>query len=50
MLVNLPRLAMSPAIAAMGILLATLVGLLASLAPAWEASKRGIVDCLSFAD
>jgi putative ABC transport system permease protein len=50
MLVNLPRLAMSPAVAAMGILLATLVGLLASLAPAWEASKRAIVDCLSFAD
>jgi putative ABC transport system permease protein len=50
MLVNLPRLGISPGMAVMGILLATLTGLLASLLPAWEASRRAIVDCLTFAD
>jgi len=50
MVVNLPQLETSPAMALVSIVLASLVGLLAAFIPAWEASRRGVVDCLSFAD
>jgi putative ABC transport system permease protein len=50
LVVNFAGLNISPGIAVLGILLAAIVGVLASIPPAWEASRRAVVDCLSFAD
>jgi putative ABC transport system permease protein len=48
--VNLTGLAISPGVAAAGLLLGAMVGLFSSALPAWGASRRNIIDCLRLAD
>jgi putative ABC transport system permease protein len=48
--VDLKMLHVPPEVAALGLLLAALIGFSSSIVPAWGASRRPIIDCLRFTD
>lgn len=48
--ISMHSLAISPLMAALGAVLAAIIGLASSAVPAWSASRRGIIDCLRLAD
>ena len=48
--VDLKALHMPPPVIGLGLLLAVFIGLSSSIVPAWNASRRPIVDCLRFTD
>ena len=48
--VDLKALVVPPVVAALGLVLAALIGLASSIVPAWTASRRPIIECLRFTD
>ena len=48
--VDLKALTVPPVVSALGLLLAVLIGLASSIVPAWNASRRSILECLKFTD
>jgi len=47
---DLSRLSVTPAVAAICLLVAGLIGLVSSFIPAWGAARRPIVEALKFSD